>query len=80
MIPDEQMGRRDGDGNIDMTKRDAAESPPKLIPPESLTPGDNAGIDCTPPTQRWRDGGRVAGGAKPHLSGGLEGGDPPGAA
>jgi hypothetical protein len=80
MIPDEQMGRRDGDGNIDMTKRAAAESPPKLIPPESLTPGDNAGIDCTPPTQRWRDGGRVAGGAKPHLSGGLEGGDPPGVA
>jgi hypothetical protein len=64
-----------------MTKRDAAESPPRLIPPESLTPRDNSGgIDYTPRIQRWRDGGRVAGGAKPHLSGGLEGGDPPEAA
>jgi hypothetical protein len=61
-------------------KRDAAESPPKLIPPESLTPRDNAGIDYTPRTQRWRDDGRVSGGAKPHLSNGLEGGDPPEAA
>ena len=38
MIPDEQMGRRDGDGNIDMTKRAAAESPPKLIPPRVAYP------------------------------------------
>ena len=51
------MGRRDGDGNIDMTKRAAAESPPKLIPPESLTPGDNAGIDVRP----GPSGGAMAG-------------------
>jgi hypothetical protein len=38
MIPDEQMGRRDGDGNIDMTKRAAAVSPPKLIPPRVAYP------------------------------------------
>jgi hypothetical protein len=59
-----------------MSKRDAAESPPKLIPPESLQPRDNSGgLDYAPRPQRWRDGGRVHGGAKPHLSQGVPGGD-----
>jgi hypothetical protein len=56
--------------------RDAAESPPKIIPPESLQPRDHSGgLDYTPRPQRWRDGGRVTGGAKPHLDDALPGRD-----
>ena len=56
-----------------MSKRDAAESPPKLIPDAALQPRELVPDRERP--QRWRDGGRVAGGAKPHMDDGLPGGD-----
>jgi hypothetical protein len=48
--------------------RDAAEIRPKFVPDEQLLPRDNSGgIDWTPRTQKWGDGGEVLG-AKSYLS------------
>lgn len=50
--------------------RDAAEIKPKLIPDDQLLPRDNSGgLDYTPHTAEWDDGGKVIG-AKSHLSAG----------
>jgi len=54
--------------------RDAAEISPKLIPDDELLPRDNSGgLDFTPYTQEWGDGGKITGGPKPHLATGVGG-------
>jgi hypothetical protein len=50
-------------------KRDAAESPWSLIPDGALLPKELVPTRERP--QRWGDGGRVTGGAKPHLDDGV---------
>ena len=51
--------------------RDAAEISPKLIPDENLMGRDNSGgLDFTPHTAEWDEGGYVFGGAKSYLSAG----------
>lgn len=53
--------------------RDAAEIKPKFVPDESLLARDNSGgIDYTPHTAEWDDGGNVKG-AKSYLSAGGSG-------
>lgn len=48
--------------------RDAAEISPKFVPDESLLPRDNSGgIDYTPRTAKWDDGGEIIG-SKAYLS------------
>jgi hypothetical protein len=53
--------------------RDAADISPKMIPDEQLLARDNSGgIDFTPYTMEWDDGGRVTG-PKSYLSAGGAG-------
>lgn len=54
--------------------RDAAEIKPKFVPTDALLPRDNSGgIDYTPHTAEWDDGGDVKG-SKSYLSAGGGGG------
>lgn len=50
--------------------RDAADISPKFVPDESLLTRDNSGgIDYTPRTAKWDDGGNIVG-PKSYLSAG----------
>lgn len=55
--------------------RDAAEIKPKFVPREALLPRDNSGgLDYTPKTGDWDEGGEIVG-SKAYLSAGGGGGE-----